>query len=236
MIEKIHIAIISHNRPENVVKMEKLTGLGDKLNWYVGLEEKKAYKHAQGEVCPSGNLVNSRNKALDIAYAERKYCFMLDDDLMYINHFRHDKSSHRIGFKLLLKEMCEVLDSTPMELAGCSPTGNAFWYDPTKPLSTKHFIIASCQLTKYDCRLRFDPQFKLKEDYDYTLQHIKKFGGVCRLNYLAPKFQHYLNKGGAVDVRTEDLETKMIGLLKKKWKGSIRLNPRRKNEILLRVG
>ena len=41
MKSKIHYAIISHLRPENVEKMEQITGIPEKLNWYVEKGEKK---------------------------------------------------------------------------------------------------------------------------------------------------------------------------------------------------
>ena len=76
-------------------------------------------------------------------------------------------------------------------------------------------------------------EMTLKEDYDYTLQHIARFGGVVRSNDLLAEYKHYSNTGGAVDVRNSVNEQLNIAYLKSKWGDAIRDNPRRPNEILL---
>ena len=235
MKSNIHYAIISHLRPENVEKMEQTTGIPEKLNWYVGKGEKKDYDHAEGQVIEGGSLCHARNKALRMANAESKYCLMLDDDLSDIQMFNAVTTSS-LSFDNLVRDMYNILHSLPLFLAGVSATGNHFYFDPTKPISTKHFIIASCMLSKYPTEVFFDEQFKTKEDYDLTLQHIKKYGGVARINYLAPRFQHYTNKGGVVEYRTNEVEQDSITKLKKKWGDTIRPNTRRgPNEILLKI-
>ncbi len=235
MKSNIHYAIISHLRPENVEKMEEITGIPEKLNWYVGKDEAKDYADAKGTVTESGNLVDSRNSALREANAESKYCMMLDDDLASISMF-NAITTCELSFANLAKEMYKILQSLPLYVAGVSATGNHFYFDPLKPISIKHFIIASCMLTKYPSEIFFDAQFKTKEDYDFTLQHIKKYGGVARINYLAPRFQHYTNKGGVVEYRTNEIEQDSITKLKRKWGDTIRPNTRRgPNEILLKI-
>lgn len=49
------------------------------------------------------------------------------------------------------------------------------------------------------------------------------------------EFQHYSNKGGAVSYRDEQEEQRNIALLKEKWGTAVRDNPKRKNEILLKI-
>jgi hypothetical protein len=83
------------------------------------------------------------------------------------------------------------------------------------------------------CDLLFDEKLTLKEDYDYTLQHLKKYGNTFRYQKYLFEFQHYKNKGGAVDYRTETEEQKNINYLFAKWGAKIKLNIKRKNEILI---
>lgn len=234
MLSDLHICIISHKRPGNIQKTEELLGLHKGLTWYVGENEKEDYSAAGGTIVEGGKLIPSRNHALDDAFKQNKYCVMIEDDLISINHITAYCIPRPITFGLAIKEMYDVLKNTPMHLAGASPTGNAFYYDPHKPLGLKHFILGSFIMVK-PTPLRFDDTLELKEDYDYTLQHISKYGGVCRLNYLLPRFRHSTNKGGAVDYRTEELEQSNIAKLKAKWGATISDNPRRKNEILLKV-
>ena len=81
--------------------------------------------------------------------------------------------------------------------------------------------------------LRFDTTMTLKEDYDYTLQHLAKYGNVFRYQKYLFEFEHYTNKGGAVQYRSTKEEHKNIRILIGKWGEKIRLNPKRKNEILI---
>lgn len=231
----IYVAIISHKRPNNVSLMEKITDLDKKLNWYVGHGDAADYQHAYGNVIDSGELVTSRNMALDIAFDDNKYCLMLDDDLVSCHLLSIvKKEPQAVTFENLVEEMYNVLQATSLHLAGIAPTTNPFFYNSNKPLGLKHFCIGAMTLTK-PTDLRYDPNLRTKEDYDYTLQHIQKYGGVCRLNYAIPKFLHWNNEGGVVDYRTDKIEEDSVAYLKKKWGTAIRDNPKRPHEILLKV-
>lgn len=230
----IHIAVISHKRPDNVKLMEELTGLGGELHWYVGLKEEEDYRHAKGMVIGGGDLVASRNMALNYAATEKKYCLMLDDDLVKIHYFTNVGKT-TIEFFELVQEMYNVLKTSPLYLAGTASTFNRYFYHPERPLGLKHFIGGWCTLTKKGSVPRYDPALKTKEDYDITLEHVKQYGGVLRINYLAPEFKHWNNKGGVVDYRTDEVESASVKYLKKKWGGAIRDNPKRPNEILLKL-
>lgn len=85
------------------------------------------------------------------------------------------------------------------------------------------------------CHLWFDTGMTLKEDYDYTLAHLHDFGLVARVNGLLAHFLHRTNPGGAVAARTAELEQENIAYLRKKWGRVIADNPRRPNEILLKL-
>jgi hypothetical protein len=124
------------------------------------------------------------------------------------------------------------LRGTPYKLAGVAPTSNPFYGSTT--LKLRHFIVGDLMLAAPN-PLRFDPAFALKEDYDYTCQHLARYGGVVRVDWILASFRHRTNKGGAVDVRTPELEQEAIVRLKEKWPDWIRDNPRRENEVLLRA-
>ncbi len=231
----IHYAIISHKRPDNIKNMELITEIPEKLVWYVGKGEKKDYKAAQGEVIEVGDLCQSRNRALLISNSEDKSCLMLDDDLVKINMFTL-AGTRPISFQNMVREMSNVLNNTPLCLAGTASTTNRYFYHPERPLGLKHFIGGWCTLSKYPSELTYDTKLKTKEDYDITLQHIKKYGGAIRINYLAPQFLHNSNKGGVVDYRTDAVEKESVSYLKKKWGSTISINSKRgETQILIRV-
>jgi hypothetical protein len=65
--------------------------------------------------------------------------------------------------------------------------------------------------------IRFDERLKVKEDYDYSMQHIYKYGGALRFNKFGINVIHLTNKGGCVDYRTKDTELDAYEILRKKY-------------------
>ena len=212
--------------------MEKICGDVD-LFWYVGERDKYPCKTIQ-----AGNLMKARNKALDDSFDDGESCLMLDDDLVKIYIAAIDAENQKVKFQITFADMVDImadrLESTNLKMAGILPTSNLYFV-PKAGIGLKHFCIASCIMVKPN-PLRFDTRLKTKEDYDYTLQHIKKYGGVCRINSLMPQFLHYSNQGGCQTFRSLAVEKQSVQYLKKKWgTKTIRDNPRREGEILLQV-
>ncbi len=226
----IHFAVISKGRPQNVAAMEKL--LNFTPTWYVGEGETQAYKDAGATfVIEAGGLCQARNKALETAFRTGLYCFQLSDDLKEIKYALNKKETNPISFSDLYSIMLQELRNSPFHLCGVSPTSNPFFV--TKDRHTFAFVVGDCILIK-PTELRFDENMILKEDYDYTVEHIKKYGGILRLNRFLLTFQHKTNKGGAVEIRTLEREQSMIRYLNNKHPWWFRENPNRAGEILLR--
>lgn len=228
-VDKLYICCISHGRPENVPIIEKL--VGQPIHWLVSYGSEKAYK-ASGAmfVIESGNLCESRNYGLREAFKANKICIELSDDLTKIQ-ILENKVVAEISFKDLMEKIVPLFEKAPFYLAGMSPTSNAYFVH--KPISFKNFIVGDFIMVKPN-ELFFDENLNLKEDYDYTVQHIKKYGGVMRFNVVLPSFKHYSNKGGAVEIRTNEKEQEAIKYLMKKHPGFFRINKKRgNNEILI---
>lgn len=227
----ICIFIISHKRPDNVQKMQALVG---PATWVVAESDVEAYKAAgAANVIVGGKLTPSRNKALQEAFKLGFPCLQLSDDLKKLKQvlFKEDKKETvPLTFEQFVKTMLNRLSKSPYKLAGIAPTFNAFFSNDE--VKTKHFVIGDFILVK-PSPLRFDEELTLKEDYDFTLQHISTYGGVVRCDDLLAEFQHYSNPGGAVDHRSNETEQRNIAYLKAKWGDAIRDNARRPNEILL---
>ena len=220
--------VISKGRAATALEVEARFGVP--TTWVVPKGEK--YDVANVIHQKKSGLSNARNTVLDDCFKTHEYCIMLDDDYVKSYRFLSKTQKTEVPFTDVVQEMYDVLSKSPLHLAGCVATSNPFF--SSQKVQFKHFCIASCILVKRT-DLRFDTKFKLKEDYDYTLQHIKKYGGVARIGYMTPAFTHYVNKGGAVADRNDELEGKSIALLKKKWGDTVRDNPRRPNEVLLKV-
>lgn len=235
------IALISHKRPKNVSR-PIYKDILEEATWYIGSADDRAEYAKNGaiKIVVSGGLVESRNKALVDAFSEHKDCVMIEDDLRSLREATSTsrKDSVTIDVSHVIADMRRALYMDMREmfyLAGVSPTANEFYFDPNKPYSFTHFIVGSFIYVRLGCELRFDDRFRTKEDYDYTLQHIEKYKGALRLNYIMAEFEHYKNKGGVVDWRNDDVEAESIFKLKRKWKSHIVDNPRRKNEVLIKV-
>jgi len=230
------ICIVSSKRSRNVEKIQKIVG---ECVWYVGYGEKQSYEDAGAlNVIESGKLMQSRNAALDDSFKEGKICIQVSDDLgkIYIvprdgKRFKHS-DTREISFSESCEYIIKSLDETNLKLAGVSPTDNPYFYCGTEFKTTK-FIVGDFIVVK-PCDLRFDENLRLKEDYDYTLQHIKKYGGALRCERILPLFAHRENAGGAVDYRNEEREQEAIKYLLEKWGEVLVKNTKkgRPNEIL----
>jgi hypothetical protein len=168
------------------------------------------------------------------ARALNKYCVEMSDDIVKLEFALNKKDKAPISFKSVVKSMVSTLEEFDLHLAGVAPTNNPYFYNPNKPIQTDKFIVGDLICVSPNTDLLFDENLKLKEDYDYTLQHLHKYSGIVRLDYILASFKHYTNKGGAVDFRNEEREQTAIKYLKEKWQTDVRDNTKRPNEILLK--
>jgi hypothetical protein len=226
------ITCISHRRPENIEMIIKTTGT-DNIIFVVNDQIDYESYTAKGVKCIiGGSLTKNRNKALDYCFAKNKLCIQIDDDLKKV--CLNDFTGKRTGINLTVIEAIEnllpIFLKTNHLYCGAPPTDNPFFaLEPTKE---NILITAPFTITKPN-PIRFDETLMLKEDYDYTLQHINNGTGCLRFAKYLFSFKSSTNIGGAVSYRTKELENKSIQYLINKWGECIRLNPKRENEILL---
>jgi len=224
----IKLTVISKGRPQNVslYPMETV--------WYVNKDEEPEYKE-QGAITrivkydtigELRNIVLNDNKG--------KWLAMMDDDLKKIEYVESKTKTSRITLPNALDFMVKSLKATKfLRFAGISPIAKIFYYN--KPESFTNFIPGNISIIHPDNELRYDENLRTKEDYDFTLQHIKKYGGALRCNKILATFQHYTNAGGFTNIRNLDIENESISYLMKKWETAIRLNKKRAGEILMNV-
>ena len=234
------VCIISHLRPSAVHKMEAMLGMP--CHWYVGDGEGDTYRDAGAKyVCESGKLCESRNMALQHCFTNNEICIQLSDDLkgikmVYTNEEGLAKGKD-VSFRRVIALMKLSALQTGAKLLGVAPTDNPYFCVNGDRVKKCHFIVGDMSMI-YPTHLRYDTNLRLKEDYDYTAQHILEYGKVGRCDDFMFSFTHYTNKGGAVDVRTKELELETIAYLRNKWGSDVfPTNTRRKNsetEILLK--
>lgn len=234
----VWVAVISTRRPENVAGMH-MRWLGRQATWYVQDElDAQNYKMAGAtSVKVTGPLCSSRNAALDDAFAANmRDCLQLSDDLRNLSlaTSKQHSSLRAITLPRAVDYMTHVLAQYPdYRMAGCAPTANPFY--SSQQIKTKHFIVGDCILVR-PTPLRFNTALKIKEDYDYTCQHIKTYGGVCRLDFIMADFAHH-DRGGASVWRGAnplEAENEAVATLTAAWPLAIHPNPRRPGEVLLK--
>jgi hypothetical protein len=233
-----YIAIISARRPDAVQKMTKVLGI-ETVTWYVSKDDCDDAYRSEGarRIMRTGTLCASRNAALEDAFERNLPCIQLSDDLgaMAEPVWSAEKGkfiAQPVPFRHVFEGLVDGL-RTGAKLVGAAPTANPFYYRG-KSIHNRAFIVGDCMCVA-PSEPRFDEKLKLKEDYAFTIDHLKKYGMVARKDDLLLTFAHRTNKGGAVAYRTPELEQETIAYLQQKYPGWLKPNPRRPNEILLRT-
>ena len=227
------ITCISHKRHKNVESFLEKVGTTNVVFFVKDKTDKELYlENGAKEVIISGSLMQSRNASLNYCFSKNKTCIQLSDDLekIMVNDFTGKRTHQYVCVIDVLDNILYHFNNSEYMFAGFPPTNNPFF--ALKEIELNKFIVGDFIIIKPN-ELRFDENLRLKEDYDYTLQHIKHYKGCIRYGGYLNSFKHYSNKGGAVDYRCDSLEQETINYLINKWGECIKLNKKRQNEILL---
>ena len=220
------LSIMSSNRPDNVVPMTDKVGAA---TWYVPEDQFSLYRQAGASALRDGPypVAKARNEALADAFECNAICVQLDDDLKR-TWFVGDGRKSDVAPNLALDALVEQLEESEFYLAGVSPTDNAYFARG----GTKLFVIGSAMAVK-PCPLVHDVRLLVKEDYDYTCQHILAYGGALRVDNLLFSFTHFTNQGGIE--WSKEVNSLAQTILYKKWPGWIHPHPRKEQEVSLRL-
>mgnify|MGYP003655913474 CR=1 FL=1 len=222
------VYVISANRYNNLPFNDEQK---EKYIFCVKNGQKKLYEqNGCKEVYNTGNLMDSRNFALEHSFKNNSICIQLSDDIKKVTTNKNFVKKRVVPLDEAIEDIVGKFKKiNGVYLMGVPPTDNFFFAN--KIVVENKFCIGDMLFVKPN-ELRFDNQLTLKEDYDFTLQHIQK-AKVLRYQKYLFTFQHYSNVGGAVDIRNDKEEQKNIMILKSKWGDKIKLNTKRKNEILI---
>lgn len=236
-----------------------LVASGADPTWYVDAASLQAYKALGLKAKVGGKLVPARNMALRDAARAGKPCVQVSDDISgwdyYVGEMAkcepgsrvdlsagneaarnadHLKISPVAAARFLLAKMRAAQESAGggrnagPHLGGVFPLGNAGQAFTRQAVTTDQFILGDFFVAD-SSPVRFEPRMSLKEDYDFTCEHLAKHGQVLRCNRLFIRAIHETNAGGAVSERDDagDREREMIKILKEKWPGAFWCNSKR---------
>lgn len=107
-------------------------------------------------------------------------------------------------------------------------------YQQYKPFSLSHVILGPFSgHLKHD--LFYDERMGTKDDYDFSLQVLRKYKKILRINKYSYDCSHGTNSGGLVGGRTLELEAKYCQAIMKKWGAGIikyTLPPKKPTDLL----
>lgn len=204
------IAIPSYNRPELLrIKTLKMLEHFPKQMIYIFLrdEVEKALYDLDKEynIILDGavGIMDRRNSIKDY-FDDGERIVFIDDDIECIN----DINRHPMPVKEVIQSCFKVLDDTPLKVWGLYPVNNNIMMKPNVTTDLRYVIgcFSGCIMDK-ECETR---SVSMVEDIERTIKYYKKYGGVVRVNYFAPKTQYYRVKGGITngDVNLRKINSK----------------------------
>lgn len=249
------IAIPSKGRSTMLLTLELLRHVpSERITIFVEPQDEASYRDSLERMytMPGGRVAENIPKLAvlplsdrGIAYARNRILkhyqagtnlVMMDDDVQGFLVLTPEPDGKAITLEVdmvdeLFRSCFAEAKKNGAKLWGLYPVPNAFFMSYTRKSA---FCIGSC-FGVVTSELHYDENFVLKEDYDFTLQHYKRDGKVYRFNNIAVKAKHYKNTGGCHEYRNDQKEFLACDMLKEKWGPLVRDNPRRKNEVLLKL-
>tara|TARA_R110000803_G_C11962723_1_gene318891 strand:+ start:669 stop:1412 length:744 start_codon:yes stop_codon:yes gene_type:complete len=174
-------------------------------------------------VCPDsaqGNISRVRNWILDNLFDDETDCIIIvDDDCKAISRWQDQENTKFSENELI--DFCEktsvVCDELGFKLWGLNTVTDKGAYREYTPFSFIQFIGCPFHAHIKGTELRYDEDLPLKEDYDFTLQNIKKFGGCLRVNFANYDVKQSEQEGGCANMRSLKKEKQQFYALQKKW-------------------
>lgn len=257
-----HFAIVSARRTKSEKGLKGIATVamafrlgGAEPTWYVDAESLSEYRALGLKAVVGGRLTPARNMALRDARKQGKVCVQCSDDISQWD-YRHgdmakDHSMDAVNAafdaaqqfvispvtaaKFMLAKMRGAPEETKPRLGGVYCLGSCSRTFGGQPISRRHFVIGDFFVDDRS-GIFFEDTLTLKEDYDFTCSHLRKYGSVMRFNRMTIAARHYTNEGGACSVRDAKgiQERKNMAILMTKWPDAIFHHRTRKNEVNLR--
>lgn len=173
---------------------------------------------------------------------DEKWVVMIDDDVKNAGYNKlHERNTKKIDVKdegFWIEEFLKYFDLTEQmgyKIWGTRTESSPRGSYPYKPILTRTYLTASLMGIINDGEYYFDESFKVKEDYELCLRHIKEKGGLLGIRYLHWENEHWTTDGGCKDYRTVNMERECIKKLIKMYPNMISSVKRKANEFTIKL-
>lgn len=163
-----------------------------------------------------GNMARVRNYILEYGFSKSDYIVTLDDDISNIGYYQNSKRHLMTDIKDFVKNGFVMAEDFGFKIWGLNVVNARNAYREYSPISTLGVVLGSFT-GHIKNNIRYDIRLGLKEDYDYALQHLRKYKGILRFNKYFYDIDHITLDGGCASYRTKGEEREQIELLQKKW-------------------
>ena len=174
--------------------------------------------------------------------SEEKWVVFLDDDAKNVGYNKlEERKTKKIEIRdegFWMEEFLKYFDITEQlgyKIWGTRTESSPRGTYPYKPFLTRSYVTASCMGIVNDGEYLFDPEFKVKEDYEICLRHIRDKGGILAIRYLHWENDHWTKDGGCKDYRTVEMEKEAIKKLIKMYPGMVCSAKRKANEFTIQL-
>ena len=224
-MNKYIITIPSYNRAE-VLKAKTLTMIKDlKVPKFIFVANKKEYDiyksvldtKSYTDIIIGKKGITAQRIFISKYFPVGEHIVSLDDDVEYMSELINGKLVKISDLNQLFKQGFSDLKRLDLYLFGFYPTGNPFYMESQKPITTNlKFIIGTVHgfINRHDSSLL--PSVPEKEDVQFTIACFLKDGGVLRYNHIAFKTKFKSNGGlGKIEARYESNKKAALYLHKK---------------------
>jgi hypothetical protein len=173
---------------------------------------------------------------------DETWVVFLDDDAKNVGYNKlEDRKTKKIEVReegFWIEEFLKFFDLTEQlgyKIWGTRTESSPRGTYPYKPFLTRSYVTASCMGIVNDGEYLFNPEFKVKEDYEICLRHIRDKGGILAVRYLHWENEHWTTDGGCKDYRTIEMERDAIKMLIKLYPSMISSAKRKANEFTIKL-
>lgn len=208
------IAVPTYNRPETI-KNKTLSYLEncDIDKQYIDVfvadeEELKRYRSSLGDdinIVVGVKGIGEQRVFIRGYYKDNQFVLSMDDDIEYLCKLNGDKLEPFYNLKQFVMMAFKLCIKNRTKIWGVTAVNNPFYMKDN--ISTNLKFIVGCfygYINDKDEYLRTSKGLKVKEDYELTIKHYKKFGKVIRFDGYSPRTKYYTEPGGLQGSR--DLE------------------------------